>query len=321
MLESETKPIQVVAAIIRCNGRVLIAQRAKHKHQGGLWEFPGGKIEIGETPEQALKRELKEELAIEVSKCNPVFQTTHQYPEYAVHLDIWEVTQFNGEAMGAEGQEIAWVQPKNLLQYDFPAANKAIVTAARLSNRYLITPDNIDHQEIIEGIRIALDEGIKHICLRAPQFFDPQYRDLAVDVTGVCAGRADVLVKGAFEWLGDLPMAGWHVTSKQLRSLADKGRPLPANRWLAASCHNEEELLLAKQFGVDFVTLSPVQKTATHPETEPLGWEKAKQLIAGFDRPVYLLGGLNGQYVPQAQAVGAQGVAAIRGLWPYELDE
>ncbi|MFD1259724.1 Nudix family hydrolase [Entomomonas asaccharolytica] len=312
--------IKVVAAIIRQNGRVLLARRAKHKHQGGLWEFPGGKIEAGESAEQALKRELKEELAIEVTKLNPVFQTSHQYPEYGVHLDIWEVTAFEGEAGGAEGQEVIWVQPKNLLQYDFPAANKAIITAARLSNRYLITPENLDRAEIIEGIRIALDEGIKLICLRAPHFFDPDYRDLAIDAVGVCAGRADLLVKGAFEWLGDFPSAGWHVTAEQLRKLADKGRPLPANRWLAASCHNEQELALAKKMGVDFVTLSPVQKTATHPDVEPLGWERAKQLIADFDRPVFVLGGLTGQDVPTAQQAGAQGVAAIRGLWPYELD-
>lgn len=312
--------IKVVAAIIRQNGRVLLARRAKHKHQGGLWEFPGGKIEQGETPEQALKRELKEELDIDVTQLNPIFQTSHQYPEYGVHLDIWEVNRFDGEARGAEGQEITWVLPKNLLQYEFPEANKSIVTAARLSNRYLITPDNLDRQEIIEGLRIALDEGIKLICLRAPNFFDPDYRDLAIDAVGVCAGRADLLVKGAFEWLGDFPMAGWHVTAEQLRKLADKGRPLPANRWLAASCHNAEELALAKQFGADFVTLSPIQQTATHPDAKPLGWEEASKLIANFDRPVYLLGGLTGQDVPKAQSVGAQGIAAIRGLWPYELD-
>lgn len=310
--------LQVVAAVIRQNGRVLLARRAKHKHQGGLWEFPGGKIEAGETPEIALKRELKEELAIEVIKATPLFQTSHQYPEYAVHLDIWEVTAFDGDAQGAEGQEIIWVQPKNLLQYEFPAANQSIVTAARLSNRYLITPENIERDEILQGIKIALDEGIKLVCLRAPHFFDIDYRDIAIDAVGLCAGRADLLLKGAFEWLGDFPSAGWHVTSKQLRALADKGRPLVANKWLAASCHNAEELALARQFGVDFVTLSPVQQTATHPEVEPLGWEKAKQLIANYDRPVYLLGGLTGQDVTKARQSGAQGIAAIRGLWPFE---
>lgn len=310
--------LQVVAAVIRQNGRILLAKRAKHKHQGGLWEFPGGKIEPQETPLAALKRELKEELAIEVTKAGPLFQTTHQYPEYEVHLDIWEVTGFEGEACGAEGQPICWVQPKQLLNYEFPAANKAIVTAARLSNRYLITPENIDRDEILTGIKIALDEGIKLVCLRAPQFFDIAYRDIAIDAVGLCAGRADLLVKGAFEWLGDFPSAGWHVTSAQLRQLAQKGRPLPANRWLAASCHNGEELALARQFGVDFVTLSPVLQTASHPDAEPLGWEKAKQLIIDYDRPVYLLGGLTGQDVPHARQIGAQGIAAIRGLWPFE---
>jgi 8-oxo-dGTP diphosphatase len=124
------------------------------------------------------------------------------------------------------------------------------------------------------------------------------------------------MIKGPFEWLGDFPSAGWHITAAQLRKYAEAGRPLPAERWLAASCHNAEELALAEQMGVDFVTLSPVQPTLTHPDAQPLGWEQAAALIEGFGKPVFLLGGVGPVEREKAWSVGAQGVAGIRAFWP-----
>ncbi|MNH14494.1 hypothetical protein D3C79_740870 [compost metagenome] len=146
--------------------------------------------------------------------------------------------------------------------------------------------------------------------------YDPKYRDVAVDAVGLCAGKAQLMLKGPLEWLGDFPAAGWHLTSEQLRKYASKGRPFPKERWLAASCHNAEELALAEQMGVDFVTLSPVQATQTHPHAVPLGWEQAQQLIEGFSKPVYLLGGVGAAELDKAWLHGAQGVAGIRAFWP-----
>ena len=190
------------------------------------------------------------------------------------------------------------------------------VAAARLPERYLITPDGLQPSELLRGVRAALDNGIRLLQLRAPAMFDAQYRDLAVDVQGLCAGRAQLMLKGPLEWLGDFPAAGWHLTSAQLRELAAAGRPLPAQRWLAASCHGGEELALAAQLEVDFVTLSPLQATASHPEAPPLGWARARELLQGFDRPAYLLGGVGPAEIERAWQVGAQGVAGIRAFWP-----
>ena len=133
---------------------------------------------------------------------------------------------------------------------------------------------------------------------------------------GLCAGKAQLMIKGPFEWLGDFPSAGWHITAAQLRKYAAAGRPLPAERWLAASCHDAEELALAEQMGVDFVTLSPVQPTLTHPDAQPLGWEQAQALIDGFSKPVFLLGGVGPAEREKAWGTGAQGVAGIRAFWP-----
>jgi 8-oxo-dGTP diphosphatase len=313
------KRVHVAAAVIRgTDGRILIARRADTQHQGGLWEFPGGKVEAGESVQAALARELKEELGIAVRSARPLIKIQHDYPDKQVLLDVWEVSSFTGEPHGAEGQPLAWVSNRELVNYDFPAANQPIVAAARLPADYLITPDDLDNGELLRGIQKAVASGIKLIQLRAPNRYDPQYRDLAVDAVGLCAGKAQLMLKGPLEWLGDFPAAGWHLTAEQLRKYASKGRPFPEERWLAASCHNAEELTLAEQMGVDFVTLSPVQPTQTHPEAVPLGWELVSELIGGFSKPVFLLGGVGPDERSRAWDIGAQGVAGIRAFWPGE---
>ncbi|GGK07589.1 Nudix family hydrolase [Pseudomonas matsuisoli] len=311
------KRIHVAAAVIRrADGHVLIAKRSLDRHQGGLWEFPGGKVEEGEAVRDALARELAEELSIQVTDARPLIQIQHDYPDKQVLLDVWAVDAFTGEPEGLEGQPLAWVMPKQLVEYDFPAANGPIVSAARLPDRYLVTPDDLEPRDLLNGIHRAITGGIQLIQLRAPNMFDPQYRDLANDIQGLCAGKAQLMLKGPLEWLGDFPAAGWHLTAEQLRKYADKGRPFPPDRWLAASCHTAEELELAIRIGADFVTLSPVQLTQTHPDAAPLGWEKAAELIRGFNAPVYLLGGMAADDVQRAWSAGGQGIAAIRALWP-----
>ena len=311
------KRVHVAAAVIRgANGKILIARRADTQHQGGLWEFPGGKVEAGESVEAALGRELKEELGIVVEAARPLIKVQHDYPDKHVLLDVWEVSAFSGEPHGAEGQPLAWVSPRELADYAFPEANQPIVAAARLSDQYLITPDELEAPQLLRGIQKAVAGGIKLVQLRAPNGYDPKYRDLAVDAIGLCAGKAQLMLKGPLEWLGDFPSAGWHLTAAQLRKYAPKGRPLAKDRWLAASCHNAEELALAEQMDVDFVTLSPVLPTLTHPDAQPLGWEQAQQLIASFGKPVFLLGGLGPDDRQQAWDIGAQGVAGIRAFWP-----
>ncbi len=309
--------IHVAAAVIRSpGGLVLIAKRPLDKHQGGLWEFPGGKVEAGETVEAALARELQEELNIVVTKARPLIQVRHDYPDKQVLLDVWDVLAFSGEPHGAEGQPLAWVEPADLPNYRFPAANRPIITAARLPNRYLITPDGLSRQQLLDGVVRALDAGIRLVQLRAPSLSPLEYRALATEAMTVCAGRAQLMLKGPLEWAQEYPAAGWHLTAEQLRDHAGRGRPVPDGQWLATSCHDAAELDLAMTIGVDFVTLSPVLQTATHPEAQPMGWPRAAQLLLGFSQPAYLLGGLGPADMAQASQAGGQGVAAIRAFWP-----
>jgi len=310
------KRVHVVAGVIRGpDGKVLIAKRPLDKHQGGLWEFPGGKVEAGETAEVALVRELAEELGIVATLSRPLIQVSHDYPDKQILLEVRDVLAFIGEPHGAEGQPLAWVEPQDLPDYRFPAANKPIITAARLPDRYLITPD-LPAGDLLAGLSLALGNGIRLIQLRAPSLTDGEYRALAAEVIELCAGRAHLLLKGPLAWADDFPAAGWHLTSAQLRHLAGSGRPLDADRWLAASCHDADEMGMARSIGVDFVVLSPVLATTTHPQAQPIGWHRAALLLSGFPQPAYLLGGLGPEAITQATELGAQGVAAIRGLWP-----
>lgn len=116
-----------VGVILDASQQVLIARRPMGSHQGGLWEFPGGKVETGESLEQALFRELKEELAIEVSECTPLVTVEHDYGDKLVLLDVCMVGAFTGDPVGAEGQILRWIGLDQLGEYQFPAANKPIV--------------------------------------------------------------------------------------------------------------------------------------------------------------------------------------------------
>ena len=126
--------IQVVAAIIYApdsRDRLLISKRPDHLHQGGLWEFPGGKVDEGESALPALIRELREELDIETIEARQFMQLCHDYKDKQISLDIWEVIDFQGEARGVEGQECRWVTVADIVkdnsEYQFPAANQPIL--------------------------------------------------------------------------------------------------------------------------------------------------------------------------------------------------
>jgi 8-oxo-dGTP diphosphatase len=130
-------PVHVaVGVILDGDRRILITRRAKNAHQGGLWEFPGGKVEGGESVRQALARELHEELSIGVKQSEPLLQVRHDYPDKTVLLDVWLVSDFTGEAKGMEGQPLVWATISELCDYPFPAANKPIVEAIRSLKKF-----------------------------------------------------------------------------------------------------------------------------------------------------------------------------------------
>ena len=296
-------------------GRVLITRRHDHQHQGGLWEFPGGKLEPGEMPREGLARELYEEVGIRVTAARPLIRVSHDYSDRSVLLDVWRVDAFTGEAHGREQQPFAWVAPDELSTYQFPAANKAIVAAVQLPDRYLITPEpGADKASFLRRLEAALQRGIRLVQLRAKRLSDDDYLRLAHEAQALCARfAARLLLNAEPELVPKVGAAGAHLSAARL--LALRSRPLSNDYCLAASCHTAEELAHAAAIGVDFVVLSPVEATHSHPQAKPLGWAQFQALSDHAPMPVYALGGMGVEDLPAAWAHGAQGIAAIRRLW------
>lgn len=314
----QTGRLHVVAAVIvDTSGRILLAKRAKYRHQGGLWEFPGGKVETEEAPEQALVRELEEELGINATEFHPLITVAHDYPDRAVLLDVWRVTKFTGEPHGVEGQPVRWVAPDNLTHYPFPAANRPIVRAAVLPEKYLITPEPAqfeDYREFIEQLEASLRTGVKLVQFRSKTLEQGEFISMADEVLKRChAHGCKALLNGDPELAHALGYDGVHLSSKQLARM--NSRPLGNEQLVAASCHSLEELNMAIQRNCDFVVLGPVKVTASHPGSDIMGWKRFQSLTESCEIPVYALGGMTGDDLQQAWENGAQGIAAIRSLW------
>ncbi len=306
----------MAAGVLRnAEGEVFVARRHDKADQGGLWEFPGGKLEPGETARQALSRELEEELGIRVRDARPLVRIPHSYPHRQVVLDVFEVTAFDGEPHGREGQPVRWVAQDRLNTLAFPAANRAIVAAARLPGRLLVTPEpGHDHGRFLDALdrSIAADPGM--VQLRAHGLSPQEYRALAVDAVAIARRHGvPILVNASPETCGATGASGVHLTSTVLGKL--KKRPLGADFWVSASCHSPAELDHAARVGVDFVVLGPVRATASHPQAVPLGLDRFRDWVRDVPLPVYALGGMAPADWCEVRELGGQGVAGIGAFW------
>jgi len=302
----------VAAGVIKNqHGQILIALRDASLHQGGLWEFPGGKLEPGETAEQALFRELKEELDITAHAATPLITVKHSYPDRHVQLNVFLVDNFSGLAKGCQGQPLKWVEPDELPSFSFPAANQPIITAARLPRCYGIL-DDTEPSLLVDNLHKLLANGIKLIQARLKNLTADAVDAFIRQAYPLCQQQqAVLLINSAVADIANLNADGIHLTSAHLMSLAER----PANiLWLSASCHTLEELKHAEQIGVDFVVLAPVLPTATHPGSATLGWGKFEELVAQINMPVYALGGMAVEDLAVACRAGGQGIAGIRAF-------
>ncbi|WP_251978989.1 Nudix family hydrolase [Salinicola avicenniae] len=303
------------AAIVRGDGRVLIARRPATVDQGGLWEFPGGKLAPYETGFEALKRELSEELGIEIQRAQPLIRVHHEYADKHILLDVWQVREYEGEPYGREGQPVRWVDVDELPNYPFPAANLPILRAVALPQEYLITAEEVSDEVFLQRLERALKEdGIRLVQLRAKGLDDEAYQVRAEKTLALCREHgAKLLLNADPAWLERVDADGIHLTSARLMAL--KGRPIPAHKWLGASTHDDEQLTQAGRLDCDFVTLSPLAPTPSHPGVITLGWHDFQQMVETAAMPVFALGGMTRHHANQARGVGAQGIASIRDFW------
>ena len=313
------KQIHVVAGVIRdARGRILLARRTLGRDLAGLWEFPGGKVEPGESPEDALVRELREELGIEASVGEAVLRVPQQYPDKRLVLDVRRVT-FRGVPKGLDGQALAWSPLQALAKYPMPPADRPVVAALMQPDRYLVTPSpTLGDEAWLAALAHALARGVQRVQLRAPGLDALRGRGLAARAVALCRGaKAEVVLNGDFELAMQLGV-GVHLRSAQLRDAGTVDALAAfksAGHAIGASCHDAIDLRHAEVAGCDFAVLGPVQATASHPGQPGIGWEAFALLREQVSLPIYAIGGLSCSDIADARAHGGQGVAAIRGLW------
>ena len=310
--------MHVMAGVMRDPiGRVLLAQRPAGKHLAGLWEFPGGKLEPGESPLAAHARECREELGIELQHAEPLIRVPWQYGERTLLLDTWQILEWRGTPQSLEGQALQWKQPARVDPALLTPADRPILQALRLPSSYLITPADVVPEKCalwFERIAEAIEGGEQLLQLRLPLWPQELVRELAADLLPLARRHgAQLLLNGDIDGARALGI-GVHLKSAQLLALSE--RPLPLQQVVGASCHDAAQLAHAVRIGVDFATLSPVAATASHPHASPMGWHLFQSLAEAAALPVYALGGMDPSHIAQARQNSGQGVAGIRGFWP-----
>lgn len=276
----------------------------------GLWEFPGGKREPGESSEEALLRELREELGIEAEIGAWLTEIPQLYPDKRLRLEVRRIDGWKGRPRGREGQALTWVSPSRLERYSMPPADLPVVAMLRQPAQYLITPEAGDEEERWLGcIEQWLRAGVRRFQLRAHPHDPARRRVLAERVLALC-GREPVqlLIEGDVALASQLGI-GVQLDATQLQTLP--ARPLPVGQLVAASCHDLVGLQRAQWLGCDFAVLGPVLSGPSVP-VAPFGWQGFETLRERVSLPIYAGGGMLPEHVVEAQRHGALGVALVQ---------
>lgn len=306
--------VEVAAAVLlRHQGKeYLLAQRPEGKVYAGYWEFPGGKLEAGETPRQALDRELQEELGITPENATPWLTREFTYPHAHVRIHFWRVTSWQGEITPHEHSGLAWLTPggKKTVAPMLPA-NQPILKALTLPNVMAITNMSENGEDVeLTRLQEAVGRGIRLFQIRDKGLAPIErawFAQAAREMVRHC--DALLLINDDEGLARSIRAHGLHLASKNLKRCWSR----PELEWAGASCHTEEELARAAKIGLDYVVVSPVLPTLTHPGLPGLGWERFAQLAAQSPIPVFALGGMKMDMLEEAQSHGAHGIALMRG--------
>ncbi len=309
--------LHVVAGVIEDGaGRVLLTQRGPLGEHPGLWEFPGGKVEAGEDSAAALRRELREELGVEVAPGRRLHCVRWRESGRMLLLDGWRARVLEGTPRGRQGQALQWVAVDALHGIPMPPADAPLRSALRLEEVMWITPALGSEQGLSAwstGLDSRLDAGVRLVQLRLPGADGNLLRRAAAIVRESCRSvGARWLLNGSAGDALRLEADGLHLSSATLRECI--GRPATGSMLVGASCHDEAELALAASLALDYATLSPLRATTTHEDATPLGDARFAAIVRACPLPVFALGGVGRGDMAHVRALGAFGVAGIRGI-------
>jgi 8-oxo-dGTP diphosphatase len=305
--------VDVAAAVIEHpDGSFLLAQRPTGKVYGGYWEFPGGKVEPGELIAEALNRELREELGIDVELAYPWINRDYSYPHATVRLHFYRVVRWHGQPQPQEKQALSWQRNHELTVSPMLPANAPVLKALSLPTSMGITCAwESGIEPALNRLRSALAAGLRLVQVRENNLDAAARKDFAAHVIRAVREVAGITVINSDVQLATMLGAGLHLPSRELMA----ARTRPNVEWCCASCHDTSELERARKLGLDFVLLGPVQATPSHSGAPELGWNKFASLIRDYPLPVFALGGMRGSNLDEARRCGAHGVAMVRGAW------
>ncbi|MEW5770861.1 MAG: Nudix family hydrolase [Pseudomonadota bacterium] len=311
--------LEVAAAVIeRPDGAFLMASRPEGKAYAGWWEFPGGKVEAGETAREALARELHEELGIEVREAWPWLNRSYVYPHAHVMLRFFRVTAWAGEPQPREGQRFAWTHAARPEVEPILPANGPILKGLRLPLEYAISAaSDLGEAEFLRRLEWRLAHGLRLLQLREKALSASALARLAGEVAARCREHGALLVVNGDVALAERLGAGVQLPAAQLMSTTAR----PPLEWVGASCHDPAELARAAALELDWALLSPIQATASHPGAAPLGWGTLAAWLRDYPVPVFALGGLDAGDLARARALGAHGIAQRGGAWAIPTPE
>jgi 8-oxo-dGTP diphosphatase len=316
----DVKIVEVaVGVVLRDDGAVLIGQRVPGKPYAGWWEFPGGKLEAGESVAEALARELHEELGLEAVESTPWVVRGHVYPHATVRLYFRRVRRWRGEPQSREGQALVWRRPDAVDVAPLLPASIGPIGWLRLPSCYRIScAAEMGVSAFERAIERALDAAAD--LREAPLLLQLREPDLPEDAFERLFGRLcrlrdtrglQIVVSSRHAASYAHAVDGVHLTSRDLLAARER----PRGRWVGASCHDVVGLDAAGALGCDFVVFGPVSPTASHPGALTLGFDGLARGIALAPVPVYALGGLSETDLPAAEFAGAHGVAMMRAAW------
>jgi 8-oxo-dGTP diphosphatase len=310
---------EVVAAVLTLpDGRVLLAQRPPGKVYAGYWEFPGGKVEAGESLAAALARELHEELGVVVTRAGRWITRVFTYPHATVRLNFFRVSEWQGEPHPHEGQIFSWQLPDAVEVTPLLPANFPILKALTLPPLLGIShAESLGVDTFLARLDVALHSGLRLIQVRDKTLPQESRLQLAREIVRRARPHgARVVVNGSLELVRAANADGVHLDSTTAAQWTKRPDSAKSDAFLVGvSCHDAAELAHAAAIEADFALLSPVLPTLTHPGAATLGWDAFSRLAAASPIPVYGLGGLGRDDVALAQSRGAHGVALLRGAW------
>ena len=308
------RPVRVALGVIKNKANeILLANRGKGSHLAGYWEFPGGKVEEQESFKMALRRELLEEVGIQVERIQKIIEFVYSYDDRRIHFQVFKVFKYYNRAVDNEGQRLDWVHLNELHKIQLPPANKMIINALHFPSLYMIADQQYFENDLLINVEQRLVAGIKLIQYRAHQSNRSEYVTMAKSIRELCDRYGAMMICNCeLEWVEEITPHGVHLTSSRLAEVVTTAKHIPSNCYFSASCHSREEVELANQLAVQCILIGPVHHTNSHQNARNLEWEGFNKLCSFANMPAYALGGVSMSERQVAIAYGAQGIAGIR---------